>query len=62
MLFAEILLWNVANWKMNSFSIDPPTTQLWFRLIELNVLALSPHALGGASGLAPYGWEFWLRP
>src|SRR6185369_14241235 len=31
-----------ANWKMNSFSFDPPITQLWFRLIELYLFVLSP--------------------
>src|SRR5512140_28538 len=37
MLFAKL-----AYWKMNSFSFDPPSTQLWFRLIELYLFVLSP--------------------
>src|SRR5689334_13759663 len=31
-----------AYWKMISFSFDPPSTQLWLALIELNLLLLSP--------------------
>src|SRR5262245_1470318 len=58
------LMWlaKSAYWKMNSFSFDPPSTQLWFTLIELNVLPLSPHALGAVFALAPYGWLLVLRP
>ena len=34
-----------AYWKMNSFSLLPPSTQLWFRLTELNVVrAVAPVA------------------
>ena len=51
-----------AYWKMNSFSLVPPSTQLWFRLTELNSFVLSPQSLGGVFGAAPYGCEFWLRP
>ncbi len=51
-----------AYWKMNSFSFDPPSTQLWFRLIELNSLALVPQPLGGVSGSAPYGCVLVFRP
>ena len=52
-LLAVIALAKSAYWKMNSFSCDPPSTQLWFPLIELNVFALSPQPLGGDCGLAP---------
>ena len=51
-----------AYWKMNSFNFDPPSTQLWFRLIELKLFSLVPQPLGGTSGSAPYGCEFVLRP
>ena len=38
-----IALAKSAYWKMNSFSFDPPSTQLWFTLIELNCVgALRP--------------------
>src|SRR5215831_17610250 len=50
MLFA-----NVANWKMNSFSFDPASTQLWFRLIEFSLFVLSPQLSNVLVGLAPYG-------
>ena len=32
---------------MNSFSLEPPSTQLWFTLIELKVFSLVPHPFGG---------------
>ena len=51
-----------AYWKMNSFSFDPPSTQLWFTLIELNVFSLTPQLFTGACGPAPYGCEFVFRP
>ena len=41
-----------AYWNTNSFSFDPASTQLWFRLIELNVLSLSPQFSGTARGAA----------
>ena len=41
-----------AYWKMNSFSFDPGSTQLWFRLIELNSLSLSPQFSGTSRGAA----------
>src|SRR3954467_6179856 len=59
-LFAEIALAKSAYWKMNSFSFAPPSTQLWFMLIELNLLVLTPHPFGGTFGSAPYGWFFLL--
>ena len=52
-LFALIAFAKSAYWKMNSFSFDPPSTQLWFTLIELNVFSLVPQPLGGVSGSAP---------
>src|SRR6185503_4992606 len=45
-LAAPMWLRKSAYWKMNSFSLAPPSTQLWFRLIELKVFLLSPHAFG----------------
>ena len=42
-----------AYWKMNSFSLLPPSTQLWFRLIELNSFLLWPQPLTGLSAVAP---------
>ena len=45
-LAAPMWLRKSAYWKMNSFSFAPPSTQLWFRLIELNVFALSPQPFG----------------
>src|SRR3954453_15952422 len=51
-----------ANWKMNSFSFDPPITQLWFTLIELYRFALSPQLLKVLLGAALYGCEFVSRP
>ncbi len=47
-----------ANWKMNSFSFDPPITQLWLRLIELYLLVLSPQLSNVLLGAALYGCEF----
>jgi hypothetical protein len=52
-LFAPMWLRKSAYWKMNSFSLDPPSTQLWFTLIELNLFSLSPQPLTGVSGSAP---------
>ena len=43
-----MLLPKSAYWKMNSFSLDPPSTQLWFMLIELNAFMLSPQFSGTA--------------
>src|SRR3954469_1906803 len=51
-----------AYWNTNSFSRDPRSDMLWLTLIELNLLALSPQSSGVASGAAPYGCEFWVRP
>ena len=51
-----------ANWKMNSFSFDQPITQLWFRLIELYLFALSPQLSKVLLGAALYGCEFVSRP
>ena len=51
-----------AYWKMNSFSFEPLSIQLWFTLIELNVFSLVLHAEGALRSVAPYGWEFVLRP
>ena len=42
-----------AYWKMNSFSLLPPITQLWLTLIELNEFSLSPHPLTGVRAVAP---------
>jgi hypothetical protein len=61
-LFAVIAFEKSAYWKMNSFRRDPPRTQLWLALIELNVFALTPQLLTTACGPAPYGCEFVLRP
>ena len=47
---------------MNSFSFDPPITQLWFRLIELNLFVLSPQLSNVLFGAALYGCELLLRP
>ena len=47
---------------MNSFSFDPPSTQLWFTLIELNVFVLSPQLSGTARVPTPYTCEFVFRP
>src|SRR5437867_3947620 len=57
-----MLLLKSAYWKMNSFSFEPPMTQLWFRLIELSVLTLSPQLSNVLWGPAPYGAELLLRP
>ena len=38
-----------AYWKMNSFNFDPPSTQLWFTLIELKEFSLVPHDRSAAS-------------
>ena len=51
-----------AYWKMNSFSVEPPSTQLWFTLIELKVFWLVLHADGAVRRPAPYGCELLLRP
>src|SRR5215203_865307 len=61
-LFAVIALSKSAYWKMNSFSFAPPSTVLWFALIELNLLVLSPQPFGGTRGSTPYGWLFLLYP
>src|SRR6185436_19435124 len=37
-----IWLLKSATWKMNSFSFDPPSTQLWLMLNEFSLLVLSP--------------------
>src|SRR6185437_16600429 len=52
-LLAEISFEKSAYWKMNSFSRDPPSTQLWLTLIELKVFALTPQLLTTACGPAP---------
>ena len=51
-----------AYWKMNSFSFDPPITQLWFRLIELYLFVLSPQLSKVLLGAALYGCELVSRP
>jgi hypothetical protein len=51
-----------AYWKMNSFSFDPPSTQLWLTLIELKVLTLSPQFSSTERVPTPYTCEFVLRP
>src|SRR4051812_6393799 len=61
-LRAAMWLSKSAYWNTNSFSFAPPSDQLWFALNELNLLALSPQLSGVASGVAPYGCEFWFRP
>ena len=43
---AAMLLLKSAYWKMNSFSFWPGSTQLWFTLIELYLLVLSPQLSG----------------
>src|SRR5215218_8533512 len=50
-----MLLAKSAYWKMNSFSLEPPSTQLWFRLIELYLLVLSPQFSNVLLGAALYG-------
>src|SRR5690349_5402804 len=37
-----MLLKKSAYWKISSFSFEPPSTQLWLALIELNLFVLSP--------------------
>src|SRR4051812_14419428 len=59
---AVMVLPKSANWKMNSFSFDPPSTQLWFRLIELYSFLLSPQLSNVLLGAALYGCEFVSRP
>src|SRR5436190_14998830 len=61
-LFAVIAFAKSAYWKMNSFSLAPPTTQLWFRLIELNLFVLVPQLFCGVVDETAYGCEFWLYP
>ena len=51
-----------AYWNTISFSFDPPSTQLWFRLIELNVFALSPQLELMRRWFAPYTCELVFRP
>ena len=56
MLLAVMPFEKSAYWKMTSFSSEPPRTQLWFRLTELNSFSLvAPGArravVGGAVGL-----------
>src|SRR5262249_41001556 len=59
---AAMWLSKSAYWKTNSFSFEPESDMLWFRLIELNVFALSPQLSGVAIGVAPYGCECLLPP
>ena len=62
-LLAPMALAKSAYWKMNSFSFEPPSTQLWLTLIELNSFSLvAPVVRPASRGSAPYGCEFWLRP
>ena len=61
-LLCGMLLLKSAYWKMNSFSPFDPSTQLWFRLIELNLFVLWPQLLGADRGFAPYGWSLVFRP
>ena len=62
-LFAPIGCAKSAYWKMNSFNFDPPSTQLWFTLIELKrVFARAPPVRWRVSGAAPYGCELVFRP
>ena len=58
----RIVLPKSAYWKMNSFSFDPPITQLWFTLKEFSVFALSPQLSYVLLTAALYGCEFVLRP
>src|ERR1044072_9569306 len=46
---------------MNSFSFAPPSTQLWFKFTELNLLMLSPQLSNVLLGAALYGCELLLR-
>src|SRR5262249_29247910 len=55
-----MLLRKSAYWKMNSFSFAPPSTQLWFTLIELNLFSLSPQLSNVDRRAAPYGCVFLL--
>src|SRR3954454_15360357 len=57
-----MLLAKFAYWKMNSFSFDPPSPQLWFRLIELYLFVLSPQFSKLLLGAALYGCELVSRP
>ena len=52
-LLAVMSLVKSAYWKMNSFSLLPPSTELWLTLIELNLFLLSPQALGARLLAAP---------
>ncbi len=61
-LLSPIPFAKFAYWKMNSFSRDPPSTQLWFALIELNVFVLVLQELGTNRRPAPYGCVFVFRP
>ena len=61
-LRAAMLLRKSAYWKMNSFRRAPLTTQLWFRLIELNLFVLSPQLSNVLLRAALYGCELLLRP
>src|SRR5688500_18166336 len=58
LLLSGMWLPKSAYWKMNSFSFEPPSTQLWFTLIELNVFSLVLQADGAFRRVAPYGCEF----
>jgi hypothetical protein len=57
-----MVFWKSAYWKMNSFSFEPPTTQLWFRLIEFSAFALSPQLSYVLVTAALYGCELLFRP
>src|SRR6185295_7718696 len=57
-----MLLAKSATWKMNSFSFDPPITQLWLTLNEFSLLVLSPQLSSVLLTAAPYGCELLLRP
>ena len=47
---------------MISFSFVPPSTQLWFTLIESNEFSLVLQKLGAARSAAAYGALLVLRP
>ena len=61
-LLSGIAFLKLANWITTSFSFAPPSTQLWFTLIELNVFSLVLQKLGALRSAAAYGCELLLRP
>src|SRR4051812_39045059 len=53
LLLALIWLAKLANWKMNSFSLAPPSTQLWLTLTDWKSLWLWPQLSGVEFDEAP---------